>query len=254
MNDGALAPVIAAADSVAQATRLLGEDGPAIINPAGETIHIARDWEPVLEHDPQRAALVPTALAALKQPHEIWRFVAVDREGAPVEHQPHLIWSRRGNGAHAEVTLAGTRRIGDHLHLHTWFLLDQPWPTLRRFWSQGTRQYPQRHLQPLYVPERDVLYLHPDPHIPYRATRIVTDASVFGYLNAGVGFPSLVGFEIQDATTAVPRLEQEAEIAGLLATIWQIHNGEPCSLAAYLSHERWLDLPQGAPLNPRSRR
>jgi hypothetical protein len=221
MADDPTCPVIPLAKSAPEGLERL-RAMPSRTNPAGETVQIQDCWDEVLQEDPQRAALVPVALAALDHAAEIWRFIAVEANGYQVEHQPHLIWCRPGENAEPETCLAGTRRIDGQLHLHTWFRLDDPWAALRRYWAHGTRQHPLRRVRPTYVPGRDVLYLHPDPSVPYRATKLAPSLSLFAYLDARVGYPALVGFEFQDTRQHVPLLEHTPEIAGLLTTRWGV--------------------------------
>jgi hypothetical protein len=233
MDEPSACPVVALAASAAEAMQRLLASAPAVANPAGELVAVAPDWDDVLEHDPQRAALVPVALAALREPHEIWRVVA-GGGGDAIEHQPHLIWAR-ADDAPAELFLAGTRRVGGRLCLHTWFRLADPWSTLRRLWARATLEHPRRRLRPLYVASRDVLYLHPEPHVPYAATRLAAEASVFGYLDARVGFASLVGLEIQDVRRQGHLLTEAAEIAGILASSWLVADQGPVELGTYLN-------------------
>jgi hypothetical protein len=222
MADDPACPVVPLAGSAAEALRLLDASAPGRVNPAGETVHVPQGWDDVLEHDAQRAALVPVALTALDSPHEIWRFVAHEPDGDDVEHQPHLVWCRPAEGAEPELCLAGTRRIDGRLHLHTWFRLDDPWSAMRRFWSLGTLEHPLRRVRPSYSAGRDVLYLHPDPGTSYRVTRLAPRISLFAYLDARVGYPAVVGFELQDARRQAALLGETPEIAGLLASRWGV--------------------------------
>jgi hypothetical protein len=198
---------------------------PARRNPTGETVRIPESWDDLLERDPQRAELAPVAVAAIESAHEIWRFVAAEPNGDHVEHQPHLLWWRPDSDADAELCLAGTRRIDGQLHLHTWFLLDDAWAAFRRYWAHGTLEHPRRRLCPAYSVARDVLYLHPDPHVPYRVTRLAQRLSLFAYLDARVGYPAVVGFEFQDVQRHAAQLEHTPEVGGLLASRWSVENG-----------------------------
>jgi hypothetical protein len=222
MADDPTCPVIPLADSAAEGLRLLRDSMPSRTNPAGEAVRIPDEWEDILERDPQRAALVPVALAALDNADEIWRFAAHEPDGHQVEHQPHLIWCRPGVNTEPELCLAGTRRIDGRLHLHTWFRLDDPWAAFRRYWAYGSRQHPLRRVRSSYLPGRDVLYLHPDPHVPYRTTKLAPGVSLFAYLDATVGYPALIGFEFQDTRQHGPLLEHTPEVAGLLTTRWGV--------------------------------
>jgi hypothetical protein len=237
MVEGATCPVIPLATSAAEGRQLLRESMPGRTNPTGTTVRIPDRWDDVLERDPQRAELVPVALAALESAHEIWRFVATGPNGDSVEHQPHLIWCRPSVDAPAELCLAGTRRIDGELHLHTWFRLDDQWGAFRRYWSQGTREHPLGRVRPHYSDARDVLYLQPDPHVPSRVPRLAPRVSLFAYLDARVGYPALVGFEFQDARHHAPRLDDTPEIAGLLASSWSADDNVK-TLAALLTTGR----------------
>jgi hypothetical protein len=198
---------------------------PGRRNPTGGTVRIRDGWDGLLELDPQRSELVPVALAAIDGAHEVWRFVAAEPDGDRVEHQPHLLWYRPHVDAEAELCVAGTRRVDGELHLHTWFRLDDPWATFRRYWAHGTLEHPLRRLRPAYSAERDVLYLHPDPHVPYRVARLVRQISLFAYIDARVGYPAVVGFELQDVRSHAALLDGCPEIAGLLASRWGAGDG-----------------------------
>jgi hypothetical protein len=94
--------------------------------------------------------------------------------------------------------IAGTRRIEGRLHLHTWFRYADGASALRRYWASGTPVYPVRRVELVYAERRDVLYLRPDPPVPYRVERLATRSSAFVYLDSRRGFPSAVGLELQD--------------------------------------------------------
>jgi hypothetical protein len=225
---------------VAGAAALLRAAAPGVLNPVGEIVAVDPAWADEIAHDAQRIQLVPAMLAALAAPDEIWRF-AGERAPDAAEHTPHLLAVRPNEHARTEVVVAGTRRVDGELRLHTWFVMADSAAALQRYRTRGHRLFPPLAVRPVYRPRTDVLYLHPVPDVPYRADRLSPALSVFGYFREGPDFPSLVGFEIQDARAYGPRLLEEPGLASLMATPCTIGN-ETAPLGAqlrlYLSGER----------------
>jgi hypothetical protein len=232
--DGDFAVRVEPAATAEQAVTLLAACSPGVVNPAGERVEVASEWADEIGDDPQRLALLPAALAALEQPHEIWCF-AGEEKGASVEHWPHLLWCRVGD-APAELVIAGTRRVGQVLRLHTWFRYAERDGVLRRYWETGRAVHPVRTLRSAYAPGRDVLTLRPDPPAPYRVVRVLARPSMFAYLDARLGFPAVVGFEVQDARAHVEELTAAAAPAGLLELPCLVDGAaEPAPLRTWLA-------------------
>ena len=189
---------------------LLLAAAPGVENPLGERVRIDPAWIDDIAHDGERQRLVAAALAALARPQQIWRF-----HHGGVEHEPHIAAFGR-----EDVCVAGTRRVGGDLTLHTWFRLDRPDVALRRYWASALLVYPVRRFRPVYAARHDVLYLQSDPDMSYRVDRLGVEAGVLAYL-ADEPLPTLVGLEIQDAS-ARDFARAEAELANLLRT--------PCEL------------------------
>lgn len=188
---------VRSAASAATAIDLLGATGAGARNPAGELVAVDGFADEVAD-DPQRWSLVPAALAAIERAHEIWSLPGEGEESG-IEHRPHLLWCSVDD-APAELLIAGTRRADGHqLRLHTWFRYADPEGALHRYWQTGTAIHPVRQFAVTYAQQRDVLYLRPEPHLSYRVLRVATRPPVYAYLSADLGFPSLVGLEVQDA-------------------------------------------------------
>ena len=234
MSSGDAAVQVELAASAAAASALLRAAAPGVVNPAGELVVVAPGWADEVADEPQRWSLVPAALAALERPHEVWR-LAAEEAGAEVEHWPHLLWCRPGDGP-AELVIAGTRRSGGRLHLHTWFRYADGSEAVRRYWESGRAVHPVRVLRSRYTPARDVLTLRPDPPVPYRVTRVLARPPLFAYLDARLGFPAVVGFEVQDARRHAHELANATGPAGILELPCRVDDGaEPAPLSAWLA-------------------
>ncbi len=66
-------------------------------------------------------------------------------------------------------------------------------------------------------PRRTSSTCTPEPHVPYRVLRVGDRHAVLGYADARLGFPSLVGFEIQDARARAALLGDDPVLGNLLA-------------------------------------
>lgn len=226
-------PVVSTTSPRATVEARLREAAPEVRSPAGEAIVVDEVWACDVAHDPQRLALLPAALTALEQAQEVWAFRNA-ADPSQIEHRPHLLWCRLDEATRIELIVAGTRRIGSKLHLHTWFRMAEPHEALARYLRRGHRVFPPLALQAAYRERTDILYLHPSPHVSYRAVRLTPDVPIYGYLGDALGYPSLAGFEIQDAREHGRRLAEDPDLVPLTATICEL-GGKRATLGAHLA-------------------
>ncbi len=208
-------PAISTTGSLEQIEAVLKAASPAVRNPAGEWVAVTEAWREEVAADPQRLALLPAALTALRNAHEVWRFYD---ETDSIEHQPHLLWCRLDAAPDRELIVAGTRRVDGELRLHTWFRIEEPQEALGRYLRQGTRLFPVLAARVVYQPRIDVLYLEPEPAVSYRVLRLSPDVPAYAYLSHAAGFPSLTGLEFQDVRRRGRALVDHPALSSLMKT------------------------------------
>jgi hypothetical protein len=199
----------------AHARAALAGAGAAVVNPLGEAVQLDRSCLDAVDHDPERAALVPAMLTAVSGADEIWSFEQ-DRSGG-VEHRPHLLSCSVGGVE--EVVVAGTRRSAGSVELVTWFRAADARALLGRYRCEARLVHPVRRFRTRYARSRDVLCLTPEEPCPYRVERFAEDACVLAYV-AARGLPTLVGLELQGAKALLA--SPPAELRRFLASCCEL--------------------------------